>query len=292
VTFYISGFPELSKTLQKCLDFALLFNGICGMRTSQSEIPVNKAAFSRLGAQEFKQCVQFVSLLPHVKALNLALCDELSSSIYWRLKDKLIDIVWGQSFMSLFPRFFKVQEKPGNYKEIQLKENYFIKRFEKAEATEFTLSDVYNIELDNGKEETVFLHEQELITALYTDTDFYTSIGQEFCIIFDVMYAKTGTEAVVESFYGVVRSQEMDGGQSIKVLGDRAKVDWCFPPVLDCERALDEMARLYINGDSELGVKRHHMPVHKNKKSFLTYNSLSKVLTRMKESKKGLSFLR
>ncbi len=112
------------------------------MRTSQSEIPVNKAAFSRLGAQEFKQCVQFVSLLPDVKALNLALCDELSSSIYWRLKDKLIDIVWGQSFMSLFPRFFKVQEKPGNYKEIQLKENSFIKRFEKAEATEFTLSDV------------------------------------------------------------------------------------------------------------------------------------------------------
>ncbi len=138
----------------------------------------------------------------------------------------------------------------------------------------------------------MFLHEQELITALYTDTDFYTSIGQEFCIIFDVMYAKMGTEAVVESFYGVVRSQEMDGGQSIKVLGDRAKVDWCFPPVLDCERALDEMARLYINGDSELGVKRHHVPVYKDKKSLLTYNSLSKVLTRLKESKKGLSFLR
>ena len=253
---------------------------------------MNKAIFSHVGAQEFKQCVQFVSLLPHVKALNLALCDELSSSIYWRLKEKLIDIVWGQSFLSLFPKFFKVQEKPGSFKEIQLTENSFIKRFTRVEASEFTLSDQYCVVLDSGQTEMMFLQEQEVITALYTDTDFYTSVGQEFCIVFDVMYAKTGTEAVVESFYGVVRSQEMYGGQSIKVLGDRAKVDWCFPPVLDCERALNEMADMYINGDGKLGVKRHHVPVYKNKKSLLKSNSLSKVLTRMQQSKKGLPFLK
>lgn len=258
----------------------------------QSEIPVSKATFSQLGAQEFKLCVQFVSLLPRVSVLNLALCEELSSSIFWRLKEKLIDIVWGQSFQSLFPRFFKVLETKGSLREIQLKDNSYVKSFQKAETTDFTLSDTFRVVLDDGKEETVALQEQEVISALYTDADFYTSVGQEFCIIFDVMYAKTGTEAVVESFYGVVRSQEMDGGQSIKVLGDRAKVDWCFPPVLDCERALNEMASLYIDGDNTLGIKRHHVPVYQNRKSFLSQNSLSKVLARMKESKKGLSFLR
>ena len=198
---FFSGFPKLSKILQKCLDFAILFNAICGTRATQSEIPVNKAIFSHVGAQEFKQCVQFVSLLPHVKALNLALCDELSSSICWRVKEKLIDIVWGQSFLSLFPKFFKVQETPVSFKEIQLTENSFIKRFTRVEASKFTLSDQYCVVLDSGQTEMMFLQEQEVITALYTDTDFYTSVGQAFCIVFDVMYAKTGTEAVVGSHF-------------------------------------------------------------------------------------------
>lgn len=45
------------------------------------------------------------------------------------------------------------------------------------------------------------------------------------------------------NFYGVVWHQEMDGGQSLKVLSERVKVDWCFPPILDCERALDVMTK-------------------------------------------------
>lgn len=119
------------------------------------------------------------------------------------------------------------------------------------------MSDSFAVTYTDGTEETVFLQEEEVIKALYTDSEFYTSVGQEFCIIFDIMYAKTGTESVVESFYGVVRNQEMDGGQSITVLGQRAKVDWCFPPILDCTRALDEMATLYLNGDAKLVVKKH-----------------------------------
>ena len=35
------------------------------------------------------------------------------------------------------------------------------------------------------------------------------------------MYAKSGTEAVAESFYRVVEKQEMDGGQSLKAIVQR-----------------------------------------------------------------------
>ena len=75
----------------------------------------------------------------------------------------------------------------------------------------------------------------------------------------------------------------MDGGQSIKVLGQRAKVDWCFPPLLSSEKAIDEMAKLYLSGNKILGVKRYHVPVYRNNKS-LRSNDLSKVLTRIKDS--------
>ena len=39
------------------------------------------------------------------------------------------------------------------------------------------------------------------------------------------MYAKTGNELVVESFYGFLGNQEMDGGQSLEVLANHAKID-------------------------------------------------------------------
>ena len=101
------------------------------------------------------------------------------------------------------------------------------------------------------------------------------------------MYAKTGTEAVAESFYRVVEKQEMDGGQSIQVLANRAKVDWCFPPILQCEKALLEMTKLYINGDSTLGLKRHHIPVYKSKQS----SGTSIVLERISSASAPLPFL-
>ena len=100
---------------------------------------------------------------------------------------------------------------------------------------------------------------------MYTDVTFYSAVGQEFCLIFDIMYAKTGTEAVVESFYRVVEKQEMDGGQTIEILAARAKIDWCFPPMIQCQNALRQMARLYIDGDKEAGLARHYVPVYKEK---------------------------
>ena len=79
------------------------------------------------------------------------------------------------------------------------------------------------------------LQEDAVIHALYTDSSFYSLVGQEFCLLFDIMYAKTGTEALAESFYRVVEKQEMEGKQSLDVVALRSKIDWCLPPVLQCD---------------------------------------------------------
>ena len=59
----------------------------------------------------------------------------------------------------------------------------------------------------------VFFDEEAQIEALYTDLSFYSAIGEEFCLVFDIFYAKSGTEAVAESCYRVVEKQEMEGSR-------------------------------------------------------------------------------
>jgi hypothetical protein len=58
----------------------------------------------------------------------------------------------------------------------------------------------------------VLFQEEVLIKSLYTDSSFYSTVGQEFSLIFDIVYAMSGTEAVAESFYWVLDKQEMEGG--------------------------------------------------------------------------------
>ena len=74
------------------------------------------------------------------------------------------------------------------------------------------------MELSSGRTLDAILQEDALINILYTDSSFYTLVGSKFCLLFDIMYAKTGTETVAESFYRVVEKQEMEGGQSAEVL--------------------------------------------------------------------------
>ena len=38
------------------------------------------------------------------------------------------------------------------------------------------------------------------------------------------MYAKTGTESVIQSFYGFICNHEIDGGQSSEVLANCAQI--------------------------------------------------------------------
>ena len=259
------SFPRINNILHKCLDFGLLLQQIKGSRHKDKEYPVNKIAFTKFGSKEFEQVVDFVSRLPHVKELNHPFCKENSGSVFWKVKKKLISMIWGDSFKKNFPIFFNLVN--GEQENLKLKDTNFIKSFKPRDSSEFTLTGSFYVTLDDNSNIEVVFHEEKVIKSLYTNPKFYTNIGQEFCIIYDIMYAKTGTKSVVESFYGFICNQEMDGGQLLEVLANRAKIDWCFLNILNCERALDTMALKYVNGDSSIGIKRHHVSVYKNKKS-------------------------
>ena len=109
-------------------------------------------------------------------------------------------------FKSSFVIFFKILTVENKLQEISFTQGVFLLSFEIASSKtrEFSLCDVYDVTLSNKVAYTVVLQEQEIIQVLYNDASFYSRVGQEFCIIFDIMCAKTGTEAVAESFYRVV----------------------------------------------------------------------------------------
>ena len=262
---YQSSFSDLNKLLSKCFDFARLFAGLCGTRV-EDRAPVDNQKFSELGAVEFRQCVNYASQLPHVQDKNLELGSELSSTVFWRLKKVLIEIVWGTMFPELFSRFFRKITSSSDGKvashALVIPNGLAVKSFQTSTPPQFCLSQIFKLELSNGEKMQVLFDEEEFIQSLYTDSSFYTAVGQEFCLLFDIFYAKSGTEAVAESFYRVVEKQEMDGGQSNSVLMNRAKVDWSLPSVIQCDSALNGMAKLYINGDKDRGLKRHHVPVY------------------------------
>lgn len=163
----------------------------------------------------------------------------------------------------------------------------YVTEFQPYVTKEFTLADVFQVELSNSEKMNVVFQEDPVIKALYTDPGFYTLVGPEFCLVFDIMYAKSGTESVAESFYRVVENQEMDGGQSIEVLAARSKVDWCLPAMIQCKSTLGEMVKLYINGSKKYGLKKHHVPVYRDSRS----QKISKVVDRIKKSTPRLPFL-
>ena len=199
---------------------------------------------------------------------------EFTDVIFWKLKAVIIKIVWGELFHSLFHHFFKtiLNSSKSSFSSVRntplgpvvLPNDVFCVSFTREVVDEFNLSDIYKVILSNKAEFLVVLQEDAVIKALYTNLLFYQAIGREFCIIFDIMYSKTGTEAVAESVYRVAEKQEQDAPQGIDVLGMRTKVDWCFPDTVQCDRALESMADLYLNGDKSLNLKKHHIPMYKD----------------------------
>ena len=76
----------------------------------------------------------------------------------------------------------------------------------------------------------------------------YDRVGKEMCVVIDIALAMSGSEAVVESYYSVMGTQCLPGGQLNETLSLRTIIDWCFPPVTQCEETIKEVAESYLPG--------------------------------------------
>ena len=57
----------------------------------------------------------------------------------------------------------------------------------------------------------------------------------------------SGSEAAVESYYSVTKTQKIEGGQLNDTLVERTNVDWCFPIPVQCEETVKDVANDAIN---------------------------------------------
>ena len=82
--------------------------------------------------------------------------------------------------------------------------------------------------------------------------------------------------------------QQQDGGQHNETLSLRAKLDWSLPNVLQSEKMVREVAKLYLKGSKEHGLKKHSLPIIGDGKKKYTH---SKVLDRMESENGRIPFL-
>ena len=97
----------------------------------------------------------------------------------------------------------------------------------------------------SGAEVTAHLNEETTWSTLYTNAETVQSLGQEFSIGIDVAFSGGGCEAVMESFHGIEKSQQMSGHQSNEVLVYHAIVDWCTPHSISSPPMMEAIADLY-----------------------------------------------
>eukprot|EP00794_Sanderia_malayensis_P002259 gene2259-2590_t len=203
---YKSSFSDLNILLSECLDFGMLVEGLCGEKEGPAH-PVSKKEFSKLGLEAFKKCVRFVSGLPHIVEQNFELSEDFAFTIFWSSKSALVEAIWGSLFCNHFSVFFRevVSLGVGKCEVRQIKResvgDHYVVKFSIFSSPEFTLANLFEVKTSNGKKMVVALEERNVIELLYIDEVFYTLVGSEFCLVFDIMYAKTGTEAAAESFY-------------------------------------------------------------------------------------------
>ena len=205
----VEGLPKLLELLSDCLNFGELFRCLVGRRVNMDRFEIDKPLLARYGRDHMEG-------LPYVKEVvdtcELELDKDCSELIFWKLKDTLLKTIWGELFQTYLPRFFAKLEKGNVQVPIQLKSEQRISSFAANSSGNYDLLDKFEICLTGGEEFTAVLKQDCIIKSRYNDPEFCESVGREYCLIFDIMYSKAGTEAIAESIYRVMETQKMDGG--------------------------------------------------------------------------------
>ncbi len=85
----------------------------------------------------------------------------------------------------------------------------------------YYLGNLYSLTFGSEKPIHAELNEPAVYSSIYCNEEIYSAIGIESCVAIDIALAKGGTEAVVESLYSVMKSQQSTGGQSNETLALR-----------------------------------------------------------------------
>jgi hypothetical protein len=191
--------------------------------------------------------VDFVSNLPHVRESDsLSIDPVLSHLLYDRLQETLVLTIWGELRHVIGTKFSHLLSgKPLS----TLSDDFFVEKFPEEKTKDFNLQSNFKIKISTkDKLICLTLNEGKLYSLIFSDSKLYSAFLKELCTILDVALSLGGSEAIVESYYAVMKSQHQDRGQENETLDVRTLVDWSLPYVIQCPKTIAEIAKMYRSG--------------------------------------------
>ena len=117
----------------------------------------------------------------------------------------------------------------------------FVTKFSVDESSNcFHLEDKFRLSLSSGSEFIVNFDEQFLWNQLYTHKLLTEEIGREGCFILDFAFNSGGSEALAETYFGIMKHQYKDNSL-VETAGMRTIVSYCMPDVSRCPNAVSEI---------------------------------------------------
>ena len=206
-----------------CLDIDSIVGLLCGERLESGKVRLQygEGALELYGLKNFEKFFQYVCSLPLIKRLYESREDEellfdpaLAATVFRKFKMALRRFLWKEDSDQLLD-WFNLPEKDA-YECLEKLE------IVSDNCKSFCFANCYAVTVKNVQKPFITsLNEEEVFRSIYTNTQLYEDIGLEGCISVDVALAKGGTESIVESYYSVMDSQKMSGGQKNETLGLR-----------------------------------------------------------------------
>ncbi|CAB3982578.1 Hypothetical predicted protein [Paramuricea clavata] len=258
-----------------CLDLESIITLLCGKRRDGKPC-INEGDLEEYGTEGFKAFISHICSITHVKLAiedgAIDLDPQLSHIVHRKLKQALKDILWqGRETMI---------NDSGNLSSME-------KVLEDHSSQSFVTTRFHMRFTKGEKIYTVQLNEPAVYLSLYTDECVYSKLGKEICLVIDIALAKGGPEAIVESFYSLMKCHKKAGGQNNENLSLRTKLDWSLPGPLQADRMVKEVAPLYLDGNKKKGLKPHWLPVIGDKCNYKT----SKVIDRIENADTKLPYV-
>ena len=282
-TRYENIVPAHVVKLYNIFDLGKIIGELTSFKYENDKLVINRndrIEWEKKGLEEFNEYFEHVCQLPHVQKYvddnsTSNLLPHSSQSVFSNFKTTIKRVVW-ENLGGETQEVFRTEkgEIVSHFKTSQLV------KFSSIEKDIFRK--YFNLNFSCGNTIEAFIDEEVMIKLFYTNKDIYEALGQECCLALDIALAKSGCEAIVDGFYSVVKSHTKSGGQSNKVLMERAVVDWAIPNPVSCPHVMLEIGKMYTKGNPENNIPSHRVPNYFDNRERATGKlKVSKVLDRL-----------
>lgn len=279
----------------KCLDFNSILKSVQGNMTNRPG-PYNKAILAVHGECEIKEIVKYLASMDIFKSSPDHQMDvRLATTFLQRIKDLVADTIWGDHYSSIGRNVLRLITGPnqGKYLQDVTEEKIVSFTVRPAERDSFELEPSFSATVESASSYNVVLDEARLFKHFMSNAEVYSQVGIEACAILDFCWSLGGSEAIAETYFGIMKNQRKDGGQNHETLEMRTMIDFTVSMPSHIPNTIKDIANLYLAGDSKKGLKKHRQPVFFDKKErSIGKYIVSKVVDKLAAQKPKYSFLK